>query len=295
MLKKNIPTLLHEITHHLQPLYDSKVTAAQNAWYLLEKLTGLVEEQLIVVKEIALSDGQEKTLRNWLEQLINQHMPLQYILGSVPFLDTTIFVEPPILIPRPETEEWCAKLIETLKKNNLKKLTILDLCTGSGCIALALAKAIPESFVTGTDIHEKALALAEKNRASNNITNAEIIYSDIYTGIPAGKKFDIIVGNPPYIALDEWQNLQPEVKDWEDKTALVAPEQGLAIISKIIAQAPQFLKGSNITMPTLWLEIGYQQGKIVKAMIEQAGFTKVAILQDLYGNDRVVTGYYEIS
>lgn len=295
MLKKNIKTLLHETSQRLRPLYDSEVIAAQNAWYLLEKVTDSSEEQLIIAQEVILSPEQEAILHDMLDRLTQQHMPLQYILGSVPFLDITVSVEPPVLIPRPETEEWCATLIETLKKNNLKKLSILDLCTGSGCIALALAQALPESFVIGTDIHKKALALAEKNRADNQIINVEIIYADIYNGMPTGEKFDLIVSNPPYIAPEEWPTLQPEVKDWEDKAALVAPEHGLAILAKIIAKAPPFLKGSLKSVPALWLEIGYQQGPVVKAMMEQAGFTKVTIIKDLYGKDRVVTGYYEVS
>jgi release factor glutamine methyltransferase len=293
-MKKNVNVLLHQITEKIAFLYDDRTLAVQNAWDLLEKLTNTSEENLIIAREISLSIKQEETLRDWLDKLTNQHMPLQYILGSVPFLDVTIFVEPPILIPRPETEEWCEKLIETIKKTKLKKLSILDVCTGSGCIALALAKALPESFIVATDIHEKALALAKKNKLANNLANVDIIYADIFTGIPKNTTFDIIVGNPPYIAPEEWNSLQPEVKDWEDKQALVAADHGLALLSTIIAQAPKFLNASSL-MPALWLEIGYQQGPTVKAIMQKAGFNQVSIVKDWYGKDRVVTGYYEVS
>lgn len=286
-----IHQVLQTITSRITSLYDNEAIAAQNAWFLLEKLTGLSEEQLIVHHDIALSTEQQNQLNQWLDKLTKEHMPLQYILGTVPFLSVTIEVKPPILIPRPETEEWCALLIEKLQQHGPTNLTILDLCTGSGCIALALAKALPHSTIVATDISRDALQLAQTNANRNNITNVTFIKSDIYEQLQPDKKFDLIVSNPPYIAPEEWPNLQPEVRLWEDKTALVAEQHGLELIERIIKGAKNYYTTKRLSFAQLWIEIGYKQGKAVTDLMAQAGFSQITIIKDLYGKDRVVTGH----
>lgn len=287
----NVHHVLQTITARIALLYDTQEVATQNAWFLLEKLTGLSQEQLIVQPDLALSAQQQKQLDQWLDKLTKEHMPLQYILGTVPFLSVTIEVKQPILIPRPETEEWCALLIEKLQQHSPANLAILDLCTGSGCIALALAKTLPHSTIVATDISREALQLAQSNAKRNNITNVTFIKSDIYEQLPPDKKFDLIVSNPPYIAPEEWPNLQPEVRLWEDKTALVAEHHGLELIERIIKGAKNYYTPKRLPFAQLWIEIGYNQGKVAQDLMTQAGFRQVTILKDLYGKDRVVTGH----
>ncbi|MGC2310266.1 MAG: peptide chain release factor N(5)-glutamine methyltransferase [Candidatus Babeliaceae bacterium] len=280
---------INELAKKLESIYPPHA-AMLNAWFLLEKLTNQTQAQLMIAPEFSLADNQKKLLEQWLHELIEEHKPIQYIYGSVPFLDATILVKPPILIPRPETEEWCFNLIQEIKKLPYKPHKILDLCTGSGCIALALAQAFPFAHMYATDISQQVLDLAQQNAVLNKVTNITWYLSDLFDAVK-DEKFDLIVSNPPYIDEIEWEKLDREVKEWEDKGALCAPDHGLALIKKIITQAPQFLNCASIKLPQLWIEIGYNQGPAVKALFENAGFNHVIINQDSYGKDRLVTGY----
>lgn len=290
-MSKKIISCIHEFTQKLTPAYDNTHQAEQYAWYLLEKATDLSKIQLLTKKEYFLSGKEEALLAQWIKEIIEDHKPIHYILGTVPFLDLTITVEPPILIPRPETEEWCNRFIERLQKNTPAhaSLKILDLCTGSGCIGLAIAQAFPHSTVYASDISPQALALAQKNARNNNISNIIFIESDLYTTLP-NIRFDYIISNPPYITQEEYLSLDPSVSRWEDKCALMAHDQGLETIRKIIANAPRFLQYSQQENPSIWVEIGFKQSAAVQEIFHHAGF-KTEILQDLFDNDRVVIGY----
>jgi release factor glutamine methyltransferase len=221
--------------------------------------------------------------------------PLQYLIGTVPFLNTQILVAPPTLIPRIETEQWVGDLLEHLKFLPHKPLTILDLCTGSGCIAIALAKNLPQATVYAVDIMPAAIELTKKNIEHNQVKNVQVIQSDLWQQVPQ-VKFDIIVSNPPYVTEQEWQELEPCVTNWEDKTALVAVHDGLDIIQRIIEQAPSFLQTPSVItkhyLPQLMIEIGYKQGKKVVDLMKATGFNDVTILQDLAQKDRVVIGSF---
>ena len=260
---------------------------------MLQAVTNKDRAQLIAEKHINLTDKQIETLQSWIQKQISEKIPLQYLLGSVPFNGLEILVEPPILIPRPETEELCYNIIEMLNTLENKKLTILDIGTGSGCIALTIAKAFPESTILATDISDKALNLAQKNATHNNIKNVTFIKSDIYKSIHKNK-FDIIISNPPYIAYEEWKTLDDSVTKWEDKKALVANHEGLVIIERIVLQAPQHLKKNKEctekNIPQLIIEIGYQQGPASAKLFNKAGFINIRVGKDLEGKDRFVMG-----
>lgn len=287
-MPKSIEKLVQTITQQLLPAYGQLHMAEQNAWYLLEKATGLMRTSFIAHPEYTLTPKQNEKLMGWVKEIVENSKPIQYILGTVPFLDLTIQVMPPVLIPRPETEEWCATLIEYLKRTNLRELTILDLCTGSGCIALALAQAFPKSTIYASDISPQAIALAQKNADLNHISNVTFTLSDLYTEYK-NIKFDFIVANPPYIAPEEYNSLDASVAQWEDPQALVAQDHGLKIIHKIIQEAPRFLKKPPLSFPQVWIEIGYQQGLSVSDIFKKYNF-EPNILKDLYKNDRVVNG-----
>ncbi|MEX0940185.1 MAG: peptide chain release factor N(5)-glutamine methyltransferase [Candidatus Babeliales bacterium] len=293
-MKYNVIILIQEIADQLKHIYEDVVEQQQVAWWLLQAVTQKTKVQLIAQETVDLTEIQEATLKKWIQEHSQDLKPLQYILGSVPFCNLEILVEPPVLIPRPETEEWCCELIEQLKQLPDKNIMILDLCSGSGCIALALAKALPQATVIGTDISEHALALAQKNAQHNKLLNIKFLHSDIYDKIPQEYKFDLIVSNPPYIAPEEWQNLSPMVKKWEEKIALVADDQGLTIIRKIIDNAHNWLRQNpaltSLKIPQLIIEIGYKQGQVVKSYMENATFKNVQIKKDLSGKDRIVTG-----
>jgi len=259
--------------------------AESESWWLLEKLIKKSKAKLITEKEIELSEEQETKLNNWIEERVKNKKPLQYILGSVPFCGLEILVEPPILIPRPETEEWCNWLIKQLIHIE-NTANILDLCSGSGCIALSLAKAFPKSKVLGTDINSKAVELCNKNKKHNKIENATFTESDLYKNLKFYENsFDLIVSNPPYIPEEEFKSLSPEVLEWEDQKALTSGSTGLEIIEEIIKYAKTYLKKESIfnkyKLPRLVLEFGKGQDKSVKNLLEKYEFKNIQIHRDM--------------
>jgi len=285
----DVHTLIHEI---IKQLSVTKPVHEEHAWWMLEAITNKSNAQLLSEGTIELTEQQQATLKNFIDKQIHEHMPLQYLLGTVPFLGLELFVEPPVLIPRQETEEWCSRLIKQLGTLANKNITILDLCTGSGCIALALGKNLPTAQVYASDISEQALEIAKKNAKHNNITNVTFMQSDLFTHLPKNLKFDLIATNPPYIDPEVWDSLDQTITQWEDRRALVANERGLGIIKKIIAQVPTWLKKNEEMrekkISQLWIEIGYDQAEEVVTLMQQADFRGIAIEQDLSSNDRVV-------
>lgn len=287
-----LTSTIRTIAHRLIERYDDPTLCEQYAWWMVEHVTKKSRAQLLA-SDYALNDEHQSTIDQWIKLQVVDHMPLQYLIGTVPFADLDIIVEPPILIPRPETEEWVLTLIDRIKGAGITHLSILDLCTGSGCIALALAQALPNSHVTGVDLSYRAIELSNKNAAHNTISNVTFIESDLMKQL-GDQQYDIIVANPPYIAQQEWNGLDESVRKWEDHRALIAEDHGLAIITRIITLAPTFLntKSSlrNAGISQLWIEIGYQQGPAVSRLYTQAGYSNVMVLQDLEGKDRVVVG-----
>lgn len=286
----NLTQLIADIEKQLSAVYDSHL-AKQYAWHIVEAITGLKRAQLLASKTVFLSSSQYPTLSDWLNKLITQSMPLAYVIGSIPFIDVSIRVKPPILIPRPETEEWVASLITQLKNVSATSLRILDMCTGSGCIAIALAHAFPHATVYAVDIADYALSLAEQNAQLNKVKNITFVLSDLFSEIQ-GEKFDIIVANPPYISKEEWYHLEPSVKGWEDKRALVAQDNGLDLIRKIIMQAPAYLKHNDFLtayhIPQLIIECGSLQGAEIQEIAAQSDFKTVRIIKDMQHHDRIV-------
>jgi release factor glutamine methyltransferase len=283
--------LAKKIADQLQPIYDLEQDREQVAWWLLQAIMKQDDAELVAQSTIDLTGEQEKKLADWLKKHVQEKMPLQYILGWVPFGPLKIKVQPPILIPRPETEEWSFRLAEELSALKNQSISILDLCTGTGCIALALAYTLPQARITATDINPTAIELAKQNAALNTIKNVTFLESDLFSAIPAQQQFDLIVANPPYVTNLEWSYLDPLVSNWEDRNALVADDEGLAIIKQIISNAKKYLKKNlafaNNDLPQLAIEIGYTQGNTVKMLLDTAGFNACKIESDLSGKDRL--------
>lgn len=256
----------------------------QEAWWMLEHITQKSKEQLMIAKPSTLSTQKRQTINDWIEQLTQKSMPLTYLLGSVPFLNLNIKVKTPILIPRAETEEWVAKLIQDFKpyKQQIKK--ILDIGTGSGCIALALAKEFNKAQVVATDINEQALKLAQQNAQLNNIENISFVQSNLFNNL-ADKTFDLIVSNPPYIDPVNKSSMMPQVTEWEDNKALFAQHQGLEIIENILKQSPSFLNKNSDLPYQLIFEFDHgQQDRIVQ--LAQKYKCNCSTYKDLFGNYR---------
>ena len=220
--------------------------------------------------------------------------PLQYILGHVEFHGLIIRVGQGVLIPRPETELLIEEAIAAIAEveGRFSKLKFLDLCTGSGCIALALAKAFPNADVYGTDISMAAISYAEENAKLNDIQNVTFFQGSLFEPIkdkfmallhrPA---FDLIVSNPPYVRAADMESMQQEIRDWEPADALDGGEDGLAYFRSIIAESKKFLSNKGLLM----FEIGVNQGDAVRQIAMAAGYGHTNLSKDYAGRERMIT------
>lgn len=209
------------------------------------------------------------------------HIPLQYIINKQNFYGLDFYVDESVLIPRYDTENIVDRIVKDCKEN--KCLSVLDLCTGSGCIAVCLKKNGFEK-VYAADISDKALAVAKHNAKLNN---ADIIFlqSDLYENFPKEIRFDIIVSNPPYISTDKIAELETQVKDFEPKLALDGGKDGLDFYKKILKLSKDFINKSG----RLYLEIGYDQAKEVVDLAKKEGYYNIQIIKDLSGRDRGIS------
>ncbi len=264
------------IQNHFKDLQQQTNLSAQECWWLLEHITKKSQAKLLLHGQ--LSTLEITKLEQAIYQLNLQHKPLSYILGFVPFLDLNIQVEPPILIPRVETEEWIAKIIQNFApyKNQIKN--ICDVGTGSGCIALTIAKHFPNAHVTAIDINSQALKLAQKNAAFNNIRNVSFVQSDLFDQLPKNTKFDLIVSNPPYIDLQCLPSMAKQVTAWEDHQALFAQNCGLEITTKIIRNSAMFLQKNSNFPAQLIIEIDHNQHEKVLQIAAQFNWNAQAVL-----------------
>ena len=210
-----------------------------------------------------------------------KHIPLQYIINKQNFYGLDFYVDESVLIPRYDTENIVDRIVKDCKEN--KCLSVLDLCTGSGCIAVSLKKCGFEK-VYAADISDKALAVAKHN---SKLNNADIIFlqSDLYENFPKEIRFDIIVSNPPYISTDEIARIEKQVRDFEPKLALDGGRDGLDFYKKIINLSKNFLNNKG----RLYLEIGYDQSKDVVDLAKKEGYDNIVIIKDLSGRDRGIS------
>ena len=208
--------------------------------------------------------------------------PVQYILGSTEFYNCEILVGPGVMIPRPETE----RLVEIALEKYTGKGEILDLCTGSGAILFALAKARPDSPpLTGIDISPEALAWAQRNLEALQPKQLSFLPGDLYAPV-AGRRFELITANPPYISEAEYRELPKDIREFEPEQALFGGADGLELIRRIAAGAPEYLIPGGV----LLCEIGMTQGAAAQAIVAGAGLAEVEIIQDYAKRDRLVLG-----
>lgn len=253
----------------LKLIHSQTDLTAQESWWLIEHIFKQTRTK-IVTSDYQPQPNEIDQLRSILHEIQTTKKPLGYILGSMPFLDLILKIQPPILIPRPETEEWVELLIQKLNPYKENINTILDIGTGSGCIALALAQAFPKTCITGVDINPQALRLAQTNAQFNHIANATFTKSNLWQNLEQ-KKFDLIVSNPPYIDPAKKSSISDQVLLWEDHQALFAANQGLDLITQIIQTADQFLTPNNLPVQLI-LEIDSDQHEVVESIAINAGW-----------------------
>jgi len=249
-----------------------------DAWLLLEGAVKCTRTDLVLRGNEPLMEEQEMLYKDYLEKRV-MRIPVQHILGVQWFCGLEFIVNSEVLCPRLDTEV----LIEEALKHIRPGSTILDMCTGSGCIILTLLHFAKNCIGTAADLSEKALAVAKRN-AEKLGKECEFIHSDLFENIDG--KYDVIVSNPPYIATKEIEALEPEVRVHEPMMALDGKEDGLFFYRKIVSASVDYLN------PDGWLlfEIGYDQGVAVSEMMKSSGYTEVRVIKDLAGLDRVVIG-----
>nr|WP_309760274.1 peptide chain release factor N(5)-glutamine methyltransferase [Flavobacterium sp.] len=267
----------------LTPIYNAG--EAESFFYLiLEEKQKLKRIDLALQPDLLFSKEEIVVWNSILEEL-KKEIPIQYLLGSTSFYGLDFEVNPNVLIPRPETEE----LVEWIIRNNSKiekpkDLKILDIGTGSGCIAISLAKNLPNATVSAIDVSEKALATAKKN-AQNNTVNVSFINQNILQTENLGQQFDIIVSNPPYVRNLEKEEIKKNVLDNEPHLALFVEDEDALIFYKKIAQLAQ----KNLTANgMLFFEINQYLGSETVALLEELQFKDIELRKDMYGNDRMI-------
>jgi len=213
-----------------------------------------------------------------------EHEPVAYLVGKTEFYSIELDIGPACLIPRPETELLVQHAIESLRTRTGEQ-RVLDLCTGSACIAVALAKNCDHAHVIASDVSESALGIAQQNVQKHELNGrVELRQGDLFEPV-TGEVFDMIVSNPPYVSDSEYEKLEQNVKAYEPRLALHAGPEGLDLYERMLRQIEGFLKPEGI----LLLEIGYTQGPIIRDMMKQQGLPdNVQIVKDFQGHDRVV-------
>lgn len=251
--------------------------------FAIEILCSISPKDLIMGIMPDPSDIQK--LYSIINKRVSTRQPIAQILGHTFFMGQKFEVNESTLIPRPETELLVRKAVEIIKDNNYKQ--ILDIGTGSGCIACMIAK-LTKAQVLGTDISNEALKICLNNAMHLDLMNKALFRkSDIFAKIRPEEKFDLIVSNPPYIPPQEKENLQIEVKEFEPPTALFTQDsQGIEFYEKILKNAKEFLNdGGHILF-----EIGINQACLVKELMEKYNFKNIEIYKDVTGIERVIKG-----
>lgn len=264
--------------------------ASLDAWYLFEFVTSLSRIDFLLDGDKEIKEEQGKRY----EQLIKkrkEHIPLQHLTGVQEFMGYEFFVNENVLIPRQDTETVIEEVLKTAPSGE----KMLDVCTGSGCIALSIALLGNYKEVVATDLSKEALFVAKKNAErllKENETNSFVRFyqGDLFESIPKEEKFDLIVSNPPYIETKECEKLMPEVKDHEPMMALDGREDGLYFYRRIVKEARQYL----IDGGWLFFEIGYNQGSALQEIFSSyKEYEDIQIKKDLAGLDRIAAARYK--
>ena len=286
---QNLESLLKKGTNILKE--NGLEEAGLDAWLLLEFKTGINRAYYFAHGDEPVSD---ETAAEYLELIGRRagHIPVQQLTHQAFFMGYEFYVNQNVLIPRQDTETLVEEALKCM--NSMKEPEILDMCTGSGCILISLLLEREDAKGAGADILPEALAVAKKNAKDLGVEKrAEFVESDTFSapyfykkGGKEGRKYDILISNPPYIATEEIETLMEEVRLHDPRGALDGREDGLYFYRNITAEAGKYLR------PGGWLlyEIGCTQGAAVSGMMKTAGFEQVQVIKDLPGLDRVVIG-----
>jgi release factor glutamine methyltransferase len=260
-----------------------------NTELLLGAVLNKSKADLYLNKDRILTSDEIEKFNHYLKERI-VHKPVQYIIGTVEFFGLEFKVDERVLIPRPETETLVEVIIEQLKDKENSK--IIDLGTGSGAIAVSLAKNLKEAFVYATDVSKDALNVAKENAIRNNVENQiEFVCGDLFEPLKNKNlegQIDCVVSNPPYVSKEELESLPKEIKDYEPEVALASEEEGVFFHKRIVEGSFDFLKEGGM----LALEVGLGQARKVAELIQNhLAFKNAEIKKDMGGIERIVVAY----
>jgi len=262
-------------------LLEDRPQAGLEAKVLLLKAAALSEERFFAAPGAACSPRVEAFFLRLIEKRRNG-VPLSYLTGVREFWSMPLEVSPSVLVPRPETEALVEKVLELSSR---EREAILDLGTGSGNIAIALARELPLAKIVAADISARALRVARRNAVIHRVRRIEFLRSDLFSAFRGtGVRFDFILSNPPYVSRSEWEGLPAEVRDFEPRRALLAGRSGLEMISRLVRRAGAFLKPGGY----LIFEIGDGQRQRVLSLFGRR-WTEIETGWDLAGKPRVIT------
>lgn len=260
--------------------------ARLDAEYIFAYVLGVKRISLMLNFDEEISEENKNLIRQYIVRRGKYREPLQYIVKEWEFYGYPIKVDGRVLIPRQDTEILVEQCIFLMKEKENPK--ILDIGTGSGAISIALAKELPESEVLGLDVSDDALKMAVINRELNNVSNLKFLKSDVFQHVRE-KNYDLIVSNPPYIPVEEYNELMPEVKEYEPRMALTDGGDGYYFYKKISEESVNYLKNGGY----LAFEVGYNQGETVSQLMEKNGFQIIGRVADYGGIERVIIGRKE--
>ena len=265
------------------------------AWWIAEELTGKSRTELqFGCKDTTFSPIMQEKSQEIISRLLHFE-PIQYIFGHTLWCGLDLLVTPATLIPRPETAELVERINLKSEILNLKsQIHVLDVGTGSGCIALALKKAHPSWSVTGIDISPEAIAIARENARRNNL-DVNFQVADIFDSNeenPKSKilnpKYDVVVSNPPYICESEKSSMRPNVLDFEPSSALFVPDSDPLKFYRKIAEIFSPITRNPLPVTHLFFEINEAYGEELKQLLDSLGYTDIQIHKDIYGKDRII-------
>lgn len=278
MLLKEIKDIFHKELGEIYPKeeIDSFFYSCIEHYLKLERFILAIQPGITLTKE------EEQPLFEALSEL-KLEKPLQYILGTAHFMDLELQVNENVLIPRPETEELVKWILDDCQVERSRDLKLLDIGTGSGCIAIALAKHLPNVKVFALDVSEGALNMARKNAVSNGV-DITFLHEDILS-TELELDFDVIVSNPPYVRELEKNEIQKNVKDFEPETALFVPNDDPLVFYKAIID---FAENHLSEKGKLYFEINQYLGEETKALFHARNFSEIELRKDMFGNDRML-------
>jgi len=251
--------------------------AGADAEVLLSFVLHTRRSKLPFIRDQKLTDSQKSQYREYILRR-SEREPAAYITGFAGFMDFEFRVNKNVLIPRPETEI----LVETVLKFSTSGNSVLDLCTGSGCIAVSLSKLGKFKNIVASDIDGEAIKVAKENGEMNGVLDIDFVESDIFSRM-SGKKIDVIVANPPYVSFKEYDFLEPELK-YEPKTALTAPDEGLFFYREIVQSSHDCLRSGGF----VFVELNANRAVEIKQIFLNGGYKNIEILKDYRGLPRVL-------